>query len=115
LPELSPDEIQRLEAKSASTVLEYTSRSVLLAVVNTTFDRGWRAQLDGREIPVHRTVLGQIALELPSGHHVLDLRFRTPNLRVGMALTLLTMLAVLCAEAVRRRSCVLNARGYNRG
>lgn len=111
----APDEIQRLEAKSASTVLEYTSRSVLLAVVNTTFDRGWRAQLDGREIPVHRTVLGQIALELPSGHHVLDLRFRTPNLRVGMALTLLTMLAVLCAEAVRRRSCVLNARGYNRG
>ncbi|MCH7665691.1 MAG: YfhO family protein [Acidobacteria bacterium] len=103
----APDEIQRLEAKSASTVLEYTSRSVLLAVVNTTFDRGWHAQLDGRDIPVHRTVLGQIALELPPGHHVLDLRFRTPYLGVGMALTLFTMLAVLAAEVVRRRSSVL--------
>ncbi len=120
-PELSvsiggaPETIQRLEAKSASTVLEYTSRSVLLAVVNTTFDRGWHAQLDGREIPVHRTVLGQIALELPPGHHVLDLRFRTPYLGVGMALTLLTMLAVLAAEVVRRRSSVLKAGGYNCG
>ncbi len=106
----APESIQRLAAESSSTVLEYTSSSVLLAVVNTTFDRGWQAHLDGKTIPVHRTVLGQIGLELPPGQHVLALRFRTPYLRLGLALSLLTALAVLGAELVRRRSRGIESR-----
>lgn len=100
----APDTISRLEAKSSSTLLEYSSSTQLLAVLNTTFDRGWRAVLDDRVIPVHRTVLGQIGLELPAGDHVVDLRFETPYLRAGSALTVLGLLAVLGGEWVRRRS-----------
>jgi uncharacterized membrane protein YfhO len=107
----TPETIQRLEAKSSSTVLEYTSSSVLLAVVNTTFDRGWHAHLDGRIIPVHRTALGQIGLELPAGQHVLDLRFRTPYVLVGLVLSLVTASVTLGVELVRRRRLGPVARG----
>lgn len=100
----APDTITRLEAKSSSTRLEYSSSSSLLAVLNTTYDRGWRAQLDSRPIPVHRTVLGQVGLELPPGNHRLDLRFVTPALRAGATVSLLTLLAICGAQFARRRS-----------
>lgn len=102
----APESISRLEARSSSTVLEYSSSSTLFAVLNRTFDRGWRARLDELEIPVHRTVMGQIGLELPPGHHVLDLRYETPLLRAGLAVSLLTALFILGAELLRRRSAL---------
>ena len=93
-----PETINQLVAKSASTLLDYASTRPLLAVVNTTYDRGWSARVDGDPSPVHRTALGQIGLELPAGQHVLELEFRTPRLRLGLVLTLLTLILVCGAE-----------------
>ncbi|MFN7135419.1 MAG: YfhO family protein, partial [Myxococcales bacterium] len=67
------------------------------------FTDGWRAFVDGTEVPLHRAnVLGR-AVVVPAGAHQLELRYRTPGLRVGAALGGLGLLLALAAAGWQRR------------
>jgi hypothetical protein len=64
---------------------------------------GWRAWVDGGEVPIERWRATLQAVEVPAGEHVVRFRFRSIGLRAGAAVTFLTLLA-LAALARRRRS-----------
>lgn len=72
---------------------------------------GWQAEIDGTEVPVSRTKIGMLMVELPPGTSgTLDLTFRPPGLVTGVAAAALGTLGALVLGLVhwrgRRRSAV---------
>ncbi|HEV2841748.1 MAG TPA: YfhO family protein [Chthoniobacterales bacterium] len=61
-------------------------KSVL--VLQTPFDRGWRALQDGKPAPVLKADVGLLGVVLDAGEHKVDLSYSTPLLRLGLLLTL---------------------------
>jgi hypothetical protein len=90
-----PARVVALEERGDRTTFRYRATTEALLVVATTFDRGWRASVAGRALPIHETALGMLAVEAPAGEHALELVYRDPWLRVGGAISALAALAAL--------------------
>ena len=58
---------------------------------------GWRAELNGIEIPILRAYTGLSALEIPAGRHHLALRYDPLSYRIGLLISLLTWLGLAAA------------------
>lgn len=98
-----PQSVSDLSIEPNGTSFRYEAHSPLLLRVGTTWDRGWRATLDRERIPIFRSAIGQIGAELPAGNHAFELEFRTPFLRLGATVTLLTLLGLGAVFAISRR------------
>jgi hypothetical protein len=86
----------RLVSRSGSRFrLAVTSPSRALLVLSQSFERGWRAQVDGRPSPILRTNLAFQGILLESGKHEVDLEYRPRGLREGVGLALAGILATL--------------------
>jgi hypothetical protein len=93
------DEGERIE-------LRYRAAGGAFLVAAMTYDRGWRAVLDGKPVPTHPTAACQLGVALPPGEHRLVLRFREPLLGVGTAVSLVAAVvgaAALLVSGRRRR------------
>jgi hypothetical protein len=64
-----------------------------LLVVANTFDRNWRARVDGAPATLLETAAGYQALVVPAGATRVVLDYRDPLVRVGAAVSLLALLA----------------------
>ena len=64
-------------------------------VTRDSFARGWRARVDGVEVPLLRANGKHRAVPLPAGARDVSLRYHPPGLRAGLALTCLSVLALL--------------------
>jgi uncharacterized membrane protein YfhO len=67
------------------------------------FAPGWRATVDGAEVPVHRANLLVMGVRAPAGRHAIALRYRPPGLRAGLALSAVGLVALV---ALARRRAV---------
>lgn len=65
-------------------------KSILL--LQTPFDRGWRAFQDGRAAPTLKADIGLLGVALDAGEHQVELRYRTPFLRTAFAVSLVSLL-----------------------
>lgn len=65
-------------------------KSVL--VLQTPFDRGWRALQDGKAALVLKADIGLLGVVLDRGDHKIELRYSTPFLGMGIAITLVSCL-----------------------
>ena len=66
--------------------IEYESQGPTLLVVAATFDRSWKARLDGdvnRDLPLFETAGGYIAALVPAGRHHVELVFRDRWFAIG--------------------------------
>ncbi len=75
-------------------------------VVNDAFWPGWRATLDGAEVPIRRADAVVRAVSWPAGRHVLELRYEPPEVRAGAlvsAVALLATVGIALAPVVLRR------------
>ncbi|HWM25909.1 MAG TPA: YfhO family protein [Chthoniobacterales bacterium] len=81
-------------------------KSVL--VLQTPFDRGWRAWQDGKPAPVLKADVGLLGVVLDPGEHKVELRYRTPLLRLALLITLASGL-ILAAVWWRRPRIRLRA------
>jgi hypothetical protein len=66
-----------------------------------SYDSGWTATLDGRAVRIVPANLMFIAVRLPPGRHVLELRYSTPGHAWGIALSVVSVVA-LAAFCFRR-------------
>lgn len=67
-------------------------------VVFNTFEKGWRASVDGRAQPVLAADAAFQGVRLPRGDHVVELRYRPRGLAAGIAAAAVGVLGVvLCA------------------
>lgn len=78
--------------------LEVRSPADAVLVVFNTFEKGWRAEVDGRAQPVVAADAAFQGVRLPRGDHVVELRYRPRGLAAGIAAAAIGVLGlVLCA------------------
>jgi Bacterial membrane protein YfhO len=68
-------------------------------VVFNSYEKGWRAEVDGaalRVLPADGAFQG---MRLPAGEHAVELRYRPPGLPAGVAVGILGILGVILAAA----------------
>jgi len=63
-----------------------------LLVVSEQAYPGWRAWLDGREVPLIRADVILQSVSIPAGRHHVELLFDPWSVKIGLAITLLTAL-----------------------
>ena len=71
-------------------------------VAAMTYDRGWRAFVDGKRLPTYPTAACQLGVALPPGEHRLVLRYREPLTGAGAAISLLALAGGLLGLGRRR-------------
>jgi hypothetical protein len=85
-------------------ILSYASRRLVahcqanheaLAVFVEQHDPGWRATVDGQSAPLVRANLVMRALRVAPGDHDIVLEYHAPSVRLGGAVTLLSLLTML--------------------
>jgi hypothetical protein len=73
------------------------------AVLLDSFAAGWSASVDGTPAPILRADVVARAVPIPAGTHTIRFRYRTPGLRAGALVSLLSLLVWL-ALLLRTRS-----------
>ena len=66
-----------------------------LLVENEIYIAGWHAICDGKPVPVERVAGALRGFVVPAGQHRLELRYQTPFLKTGLALSSLAFLSWL--------------------
>ena len=106
------DSQERSEAGAARAVergpgrlkLEVRSAGEAVLVVFNTFERGWRATVDGKPQPVLVADAAFQGVRLPGGDHVVELRYHPRGLLAGFALAGLGIAGLLVSAARLERS-----------
>jgi Bacterial membrane protein YfhO len=60
-----------------------------------TFYPGWRAEVDGRSVPVYRANLSVRTIELPKGTHKIRFTYEAPGLARGLQISIAAMAGLL--------------------
>jgi hypothetical protein len=68
-------------------------------VVSENYFPGWRASVDGREVPAYRADYNLIGVPLPAGARRVDLAFSDPAIATGKAISLIALLLAVAALA----------------
>jgi hypothetical protein len=71
--------------------VHYRTVSDAFFVAAMTYDRGWRAAVDGKPRQAYPTAAGQLGVVLPAGEHRLVLQYREPLVWIGAAVSLLAL------------------------
>lgn len=85
LDEITPEHI----------VVHLETASPGVTVITDTFDRGWKATLDGIPWPILRANGAFRGIATPAGKHEIVLRYDPVSLRLGQSLSLATLAALL--------------------
>jgi hypothetical protein len=90
----------RETANSASIDVVATGRSYLVASV--TGHRYWSATVDGHAASLVATNLAFQGVEVPSGAHTIEMRYRNPLVPIGGVISLVSLVALAAAAWIRR-------------
>jgi hypothetical protein len=74
-----------------------------LLVLNDSFYPGWEARIDGHPTRIHRVNFLVRGVVVGAGDHTVEFRYRPSPLRLGISISLATLLTGMFAAAVRRR------------
>ena len=89
-----------VNGKQISGTADFSESRILQIAV--PYSIGWSARIDGQKAEVMNSDLLYMALVIPEGRHDIVLQYRTPYLREGAAVSLLTLL-LLAAISIRSR------------
>ena len=98
--QIVPDSTAKIEmTKYAPDQLEYQSSSQKdgLAVFSEIYyPHGWKATIDGKQVPISRANWTLRALVVPAGEHTIDMVFDNDNIRItGIITTIMSAILVL--------------------
>lgn len=77
----------KLTDTEISGYINVTQDNALL-YTSISYDPGWKAYVDGKEVPIQSLSKGLIALKIDKGEHLVELRYRTEGLRIALILTI---------------------------
>ena len=73
-------------------------------VTSIPYDKGWKLEVDGRQKEIQELTGGVfISVPLDEGKHDISLTFRPPGLMAGMIISILSILVLAAAMAIRKR------------
>lgn len=75
-------------------VLETDVSNASVLIVSEVIYPGWRATVDGREVPIHTTNFIVRGLVVPEGKHLVDMKYTAPATRNGTLISLVTLLLI---------------------
>lgn len=79
---------------SAEAKLEYETTTDGYLVLSDSYYPGWEAYLDGSPTPIYRANYLFRAVQAPAGRHQVEFRYNPMSFRVGLGVTLLSLLMV---------------------
>ncbi len=92
--------------------LEVVAQTPALLVLSEVWDPGWRASVDGADVPVLVANHALRAIPLPPGEHQVVLAYDPPMLRVGLVITATTFIVLAGgALVIARRRPTLSTTG----
>ncbi|MBW6514312.1 MAG: YfhO family protein [Candidatus Syntrophosphaera sp.] len=77
----------------------YTDKPAFLVLSEVYYPAGWKALLDGEEIPIHPANYVLRGLQIPAGEHKLELVFTPDSYKKSVTLSLIGLLVSLLALA----------------
>jgi hypothetical protein len=77
----------------------YTDKPAFLVLSEVYYPAGWKATLDGKEIPIQPANYVLRGLQIPPGSHKLELTFAPDSYKTSVSLSLIGLLASLLALA----------------
>jgi uncharacterized membrane protein YfhO len=80
-----------------------TSKGSGLLFLSVPFSTGWKATVDGVPTPLVRANVGFTGIPVSDGAHVIELRYSTPGLALGAALSLFAVVVLGVLWSLRRR------------
>lgn len=92
-PDASVESVR--ETRPERIVVRARSDRAALLVLNERWDRGWRARLDGRSVPVVEVDGVLMGARLPAGSHTVEFLYHPLALTVGRPLSLLSLAVCL--------------------
>ena len=96
--------IETLSRRAGHTLLRVQMRCEGTLVINEANFPGWNASIDGRPVPVG-TAHGLLqSVRVPSGHHLVALRYRPRSVWLGAWLSALGLLLSVLLAAPHRRT-----------
>jgi hypothetical protein len=106
LPTEGKDEVKIIEYEANRVVIETTVSQAGFLFLSDVYYPGWRARLDGREETVYRADYLFRAVLVPPGQHVIEFAFDPLAFKMGLAVALTIVVALVAAAIVRlsRRS-----------
>jgi hypothetical protein len=76
----------RLASRESGRIeLDATAPAPAVLVLFNSFERGWRARIDGTETPVYRADAAFLGILVPAGRHRIRFEYRPRGLREGLA------------------------------
>ena len=90
----------RVNGKEISGTIDLDESRILQFSVPHSI--GWTACIDGKKVKLMNSDILYMAILVPAGHHEILLRYRTPYLREGAAISLVTLVALAAAAGARR-------------
>lgn len=87
--------------------IEAISNGDGILIVNDSYWPGWRAKIDGKEVPIWRADYVARAVPWPSGRHVLEMSYVPREVQIGLLVSLLggiVLIALLAMEWRRLRT-----------
>ena len=108
----SPGQVDEVERTPERIRIVARAEGPAVLVVNDAYWPGWRATLDGREVPIAAAGALVRAVAWPPGRHVLEMTYAPPEVGTGLAISALgaAALAGIALAARRRRRAGEGAR-----
>src|SRR5690554_2562180 len=93
--------IELIDYRPDHLVYEYSAPQDALAVFSEIYyDKGWKAFIDGQEIPYFRADYVLRAAQLPGGNHKLEFKFEPQSYYMGENISLVASILLLAAFGV---------------
>jgi hypothetical protein len=77
-----------------------------LLVLSEAYYPAWKAYVDGRPVPLYVADHALRAVPVPAGEHTVELRYESSSLRIGLAISLISYLALIALVVAGTRSRV---------
>jgi hypothetical protein len=90
-------QVKRFDAGAIDVSLSAPAPAGSALVVSENFYPGWRAIVDGSEVPAVRANFNLIGIALPAGAREVEVRFTDPAYGTGRTITLIAALIALAA------------------
>jgi hypothetical protein len=100
-------------------VVQTSTTASGLLVLSEMYYPAWQAYVDGQRVRLYLADGALRAVPVPAGEHVVELRFESTTLAVGIAISVVTVLGILgggsatlatCRSSRDRTTCLLSAR-----
>jgi hypothetical protein len=102
---LAPGKVLAIERGNNSLRIDAVSGGNGVLVINDSFWPGWRATIDGREVPIWRADFLVRAVPWPAGRHLLEMRYEPEEVTIGWLISgagMIALFAMLVLEWRKR-------------